>query len=101
MRTHTHTDADERAQGSNLLPLSCILTGGVVSRDNSCVPVVFLHAGEWHCEECLCARAWFDACASAYVSAMAELSAGMIPGRWGSVITQTCLHSKYVMKSCW
>lgn len=28
---------------------------------------------------------------------------GMISGRQrgGGVITQTCLHSKYVMKSCW
>lgn len=58
----------------------------------------------------VCADVWpflvfFCVCARA-----SEIAAGMNPRRPGggggggggrSVITQTCLHSKYVMKSCW
>lgn len=69
-----------------------------------CILLERLYVGELHCVElfvCVCVHVWV-VCVGARVSEIAaEPSAGMIPGRRGSVITQTCLHSKYVMKSCW
>lgn len=105
--THTHTD---------------VHTHGVV---NYCLWVVsclgqfmqvyasFLYGCLWQCMEfcvfvCTCMFFCLCVCVCTSVSLWihtpeiaAEPSMGMIPGRRGSVITQTCLHSKYVMKSCW
>lgn len=67
-----------------------------------CVLLVCLYVGELQLL-CICMHVHvLVVCIRTCVSEIAaEPSAGMIPGSRGSVIIQTCLHSKYVMKSCW